>query len=160
MNVTNPLIITLLFIGAIIAFIPLCVIGFLYTTIKHIIRWDYKFSKQFFPIFHNLALILDGMANAFAGELLTDTLLKRQIFITTKDGRQVFNPSDPPVHQEAYKYGKWYDTISEVTGINEERGALNKAGMIFTKMLGIVLNDNHSVLAINRNRTYPPHTKK
>jgi len=135
MNTKNPLIVMLLFIGAIIAFIPLCFIGFFYTTIKHIIRWDYKPSKQFFPIFHNIALVLDGFANSVAGELLNDTL------IIYKKG--------------AYKYGKWYDTISEVTGVNEERGRLNKKGLWFTKMLGIVLNDNHSILAINRNRKYP-----
>ncbi len=146
MNVTNPIIAIVLFIAAIVAFLPLCVIGFFYSTIKHILRWDYSFKKQFFPIFHNLALILDGMANAFSGELLNDTLIKLD--------------QKKNLHPEAYKYGKWYDTISEVTGVNEERQALNRFGMFFTKCLGFVLNDNHSILAINRNRNYPPHTKK
>ena len=112
MNTKNPIIVTLLFIGAIIAFVPLCIVGFFYTTFKHIFRWDYSFKKQFFPIFHNLALILDGLANSMAGELMNDTLL-------TKDKVKFY-------HNKAYKYGKWYDTISEVTGVNEERDTLNK----------------------------------
>lgn len=136
----------LLFLGAIIAFIPLCIVGFLYTTIKHIIRLDYRPSKQFFPIFHNIALVLDGFANSVAGELLNDTLLIKDKLLRYTRG--------------VYKYGKWYDTISEVTGVNEERQTLNTYGLWFTKMLGIVLNDNHSILAINRNRKYPSSEKK
>ncbi len=146
MNTENPFIVMLLFVGAIIAFIPLCVIGFFYTTIKHLIRLDYRPSKQFFPIFHNIALVLDWFANSVAGELLNDTLL-------TKDKVIRF-------HNWVYKYGKWYDTISEVTGVNEERWTLNHRWMIFTRLLWIVLNDNHSILAINRNRKYPSSEKQ
>ncbi len=142
---TNSTIVTIiLFIAAVVAFIPLCVIGFVYTTFKHVMRWDYSLKKQFWPIFQNLSLILDGLANSFAGELLNDILIKLV---------------DQKWHPEAYKYGKWYDTISEVTGVNEERGTLNALGVLFTRLLGRILNDNHSILAINRNRTYPAHTK-
>lgn len=137
----NIFINTLLFFGAIISFIPLSVIGVIYTFIKHIIKLDYSINRQFAPILLNFSLILDGLANSMAGELLND------ILIIYKKGK-------------TYKYGKWYDTISEVTGINEERETLNKRGKVFTKFLSFVLNENHSISAINKNRPYPPFDKK
>jgi len=151
MKIENPLIYVVLFVAACIAFPPVIVLGFFYPVWKHLVlpllklqRPDYSLKKHFFPIFKVFALILDQAANAVAGELGND------LNIIMKDG---------DYHPEAYKYGKPYDTISEVTGVNEQRGVLTKFGLFFTKMLGIVLNDNHSILAINKNRPYPPHTQ-
>ena len=153
MKINNPLIYVLLFLAALIAFPPLIVLGFVYPVAKHLIvpllklrRPDYSLKKHFFPIFKLFALILDQLANAIAGELLNDILLK-------KDSETIYHP-------DAYKYGKPYDTISEVTGVNELRESLNVWGRKFSALLGVVLNENHSVLAINKNRTYPRHTKK
>jgi len=152
MNV-HPTLYIVLFIAACLAFPPLIVLGLFYPFVKHFVwkmvrlqKPDYSIKKHFLPIFMVLALILDKLANAIAGELLNDTLLK-------KDPRHVY-------HKQAYKYGKTYDTISEVTGVNEIRKTLNKFGVWFTKMLGVVLNDNHSILSMNLNRKYPPHTKR
>ena len=152
MKINNPLIYVVLFLASCLAFPPLIVIGFFYPMFKYLVmplmrleRPTYSLKKHFFPIFKVFALILDQTANAIAGGLLNDCLLKREV--------------DGTYHKKAYKYGKPYDTISEVTGINEEREALNKFGIWFTKALGVVLNDNHSILAINRDRNYPPHTK-
>lgn len=141
MNTKNFFIVILLFLGAIIAFIPLSIIGVIYTLVKHIILLDYRPGKQLTPILHNFALLLDGMANAMAGELLNDTLLKKK-----EDGTYYIN---------TVKWGKWHHTISEITGVNEERRTLNKWGIIFTKFLWTVLNKNHSILSIRRDIVYP-----
>lgn len=126
-------------IGVII-FSLLSAIGFIYTLIKHIIKWDYSIKKQFLPIFKNLALIFDGFANATAGELLRDLLLKKK-----KNGE---------FYKGTYKYGKWHDTISAVTGVNEKRGKLNKLGKRFTAMLSFVLGNKHAIEAIVKDRNY------
>ncbi|QYS85400.1 hypothetical protein JJC03_09125 [Flavobacterium oreochromis] len=75
------------------------------------------------PIFRSISLSLDGLANAGAGELLNDTFkLKGGI-----------------------KYGKWYQTISAVTGMI----------MLFIndtwlrRFLDKVLGKNHCVDAIS-----------
>jgi len=153
MKINNPLIYVVLFAGAVIAFPPLILIGFMYPLGKHLVypllrlrKPDYSLKKHFFPIFKSFALILDQLANAIAGELLNDSLLK-------KDDMYVY-------HEDAYKYGKESDTISEVTGVNELREALNVLGRKFTALLGVILNENHSVEAINKDRSYPRHTKQ
>jgi len=153
MEIKNKLIYVVLFLASLLAFPPLIVAGRLYPFwkygLKPVLNLEtptYSFSKYFLPVFKWAALTLDQFANACAGALLNDFFIK-------KDVRFGYA-------RNAYKYGKPYDTISEVTGINEERGCLNKYGLWFTKALGIVLNDNHSILAINRNRNYPAHTKQ
>lgn len=80
---------------AILLFLPLSVIGVIYTFIKHIIKFDYKLDKQLFPIVRSFNLVLDSFANACSGELWND----------------IFKVSGK------IKYGKWYQTISAVTGI-------------------------------------------
>ncbi|BFO64136.1 hypothetical protein [Chryseobacterium sp. KCF3-3] len=77
-------------------FLTLFVVGFFYTLGKHLIKWDYKVSRQFIPILRSINLVFDGLANAGAGELLNDTL---------------------KIKNEHARYGKWYETISAVTGL-------------------------------------------
>ena len=74
----------------------LFVVGVLYTFVKHVINWDYSISRQFTPILRSINLVFDGLANAGAGELLND----------------VFK-----IKNEFARYGKWYETISAVTGL-------------------------------------------
>lgn len=136
---------SLLLVMAILIFIPLAVVGLIYTTVKHVILWDYSIVRQFAPLLKNVSLILDGLCNSVAGELLNDFLIKK----TKKDS----------LYKVAYKYGKWYDTISEVTGINEKRKVLNSIGIRLTKLLSVVLDNNHSINAINTNRKYPSYTE-
>lgn len=136
----NIFINTLLLLGSLV-FVPLALVGFIYTTIKHIVKMDYSVNKQFAPILKLFALLLDGLANAMAGEFLNDILLKKRF------GKK-------------YKYGKWYDTISEVTGVNEERKTLKKLGLKLSKFLSLVLNKNHCIEAINRDRPYPASKNK
>lgn len=84
----------LLVIGGII-FIILFVLGCIYTFFKHVVKWDYSGRKQLQPIIRSVTLALDGLACAGAGELLNDALkIKGNI-----------------------KYGKWYQTISAITGL-------------------------------------------
>lgn len=77
-------------------FVTLFVVGFFYTLGKHIIKRDYKVSRQFTPILRSINLVFDGLANAGAGELLNDAL---------------------KIKNEYARYGKWYETISAVTGL-------------------------------------------
>lgn len=83
-----------LIIGAIV-FTVLFVVGVCYTTIKHIIKLDWSLSKQLTPIVRSITLLFDGLANAGAGEMLNDAY-----GITGK-----------------IRFGKWYQTISAVTGL-------------------------------------------
>jgi predicted PurR-regulated permease PerM len=82
---------------AIVIFPIVAVLGVLYTLIKHVVKWDYRIEKQLLPIIRSFSLCLDGFANASAGELLND------IFKIPKDFKA--------------RFGKWYQTISAVTGI-------------------------------------------
>ncbi|MHA1401536.1 MAG: hypothetical protein ACTSQE_14395 [Candidatus Heimdallarchaeaceae archaeon] len=116
------------------------VIGFIYSTLKHIIKLDYSLKKQFYPIVMAMALIRDGMANAGAGELFNDTVLKRK--------------KDKSLYKGSYKYGKWYDTISAVTGVDEKRGKINGFGKFFTALLSFTLGKNHSIESIKEDRIY------
>ena len=77
-------------------FILLFIIGILYTFGKHVKNWDYSISKQFTPILRSINLVFDGLSNAGAGELLNDAL---------------------KVKNEFARFGKWYETISAVTGL-------------------------------------------
>ena len=80
---------------AFIVFGLLSIAGIFYTLKKHAILLDYSLEKQLYPILRSFNLALDGFANACAGELLNDKL---KVF-----GR--------------IKYGKWYQTISAVSGL-------------------------------------------
>jgi hypothetical protein len=135
--------ILILLVAGTIVFSTVFVVGVLYTTIKHLIKLDYSFNKQFFPILTSITLIFDGLANAGAGEMFNDTMLRRK--------------KNKELYKETYKYGKWHDTISEVTGINEKRGVLSKAGLRFTALLSFVLGHDHSIEAINKDRLYKPN---
>lgn len=84
----------LLFIGGVV-FLTLFIIGAIYTAGKHIYKLDYSIEKQLVPIIRNTTLVLDGLANAGAGELLNDVFKIKGII----------------------RYGKWYQTISAVTGL-------------------------------------------
>lgn len=78
-----------------LVFSALFIIGLLYTTGKHFYKLDYSISKQFAPIVRSITLLFDGLANAGAGELLNDVFKIAGLI----------------------KFGKWYQTISAVTGL-------------------------------------------
>ena len=98
----GALLLELLFmiVGGLIIFPLVFIIGFVYTFIKHVFfKFDYSTSKHFIPILRSFTLASDGLANAGGGEMLNDAL---------------------KVKQEAkIKYGKWYQTISAVTGLRK-----------------------------------------
>lgn len=112
----------LLIIGGIV-FIPLFIIGLLYTFFKHVYQLDYNPRRQLVPVIRSITLILDGLANAGAGELLNDTF---------------------KVHTEI-KYGKWYQTISAVTGLIY----LKIKDTSLRRLLDKVLGNNHCIDAIS-----------
>lgn len=87
-------------VGGCIVFPIVFIIGVIYSFIKHLFfKFDYSVSKQFTPIIRSITLASDGLANAGCGELLNDVL---------------------KVKKEAkIKYGKWYQTISAVTGLRK-----------------------------------------
>ena len=112
-----------LFILAIFIFPLLFAVGFVYTLAKHIWQLDYSISKQLTPILRSVNLILDGLANAGAGELLND------VFKITG----------------SIRYGKWYQTISAVTGLL----LLHVKDLKLRIFLDKVLGENHCVEAIS-----------
>ena len=87
-------------------------VGIVYTFGKHIIKLDYSLSKQTSPLIKSITLAIDGVANALAGELIND----------------IYNP--------IVRYGKWYQTISAVSGINYLLGNDNKLRKFIDKVLG------------------------
>ena len=106
----------------------LFVVGVLYTFVKHVKNWDYSISRQFTPILRSINLVFDGLANAGAGELLNDVFKIKNKFV---------------------RYGKWYETISAVTGLikqYEKDTWLRK----FLKILG----KNHSEEAVTEMQKY------
>jgi hypothetical protein len=89
--------IVFLIVGGLLIFPLFFVIGFCYTFFKHLLRLDYSVSKHLTPIIRSFNLAMDGLACAGAGELLND------FYKIPKDS--------------IVRYGKWYQTISAVTGI-------------------------------------------
>jgi len=85
---------------------------------------DYSFSKQLTPIVRSANLVLDGLANAGAGEMLNDA------YCVTGN----------------IKYGKWYQTISAVTGLLQ----LHVKDTKIRRFLDKVLGRNHCVEAISK----------
>lgn len=114
----------LLLAVAIVVFPLLFVVGFAYTFLKHCWRFDYSISKQLIPIVRSVSLLLDGLANAGAGELLND----------------VYKVNG------AIKYGKWYQTISAVTGLL----LLHEKDTKLRRFLDKVLGKDHCVEAISK----------
>lgn len=109
-------------------FLIVFIVGVLYTFCKHVKNWDYSISRQFTPILRSINLVFDGLANAGAGELLNDVFKVKNGFA---------------------KYGKWYETISAVTGLikqYEKDTWLRK----FLKILG----KNHCEEAITEMQQY------
>ena len=87
-------------IGGCIVFPLVFIIGVIYSFIKHLFfKFDYSVSKQLTPIIRSMTLASDGLANAGGGEMLNDAL-------KVKQGALI-------------KYGKWYQTISAVTGLRK-----------------------------------------
>jgi len=115
----------ILFILASVIFIIVAIIGILYSVIKHaFFKLDYSLSRQLTPIVRSATLVTDAFANASAGELLNDLSKIDKL--------------------EDVKYGKWYQTISAVTGLRYLFAKDSK----FRKLLDIVLGKNHCVNAI------------
>ena len=107
--------IVLMIIG-IPVFLLLFFVGVLYTFGKHVKNWDYSISKQLIPIIRSITLASDGLANAGGGELLNDVL---------------------KVKKEAkIRYGKWYQTISAVTGLRKVYDNEDSWLRRFLKVLG------------------------
>ncbi|MEI7489292.1 MAG: hypothetical protein WCJ72_18135 [Chryseobacterium sp.] len=109
-------------------FILLFIVGFFYTIIKHFVNLDYSISRQFTPILRSITLVFDGMANAGAGELLNDALKIKNDYV---------------------RYGKWYETISAVTGLVK----LYEKDTWLRKFLN-VLGKNHCEEAITEMQKY------
>lgn len=125
--------VVILIIGGAI-FIVFAVIGIVYTFFKHMLKFDYSLLKQLIPIVRSLTLSLDGIACAGAGELLNDAL--------KINGR--------------IKYGKWYQTISAITGLVH----IHEKDTWFRRFLDKTLGKNHCDEAISeQDRFYYKHYK-
>jgi len=127
----------ILFVFASVIFIIVAIIGLFYSAIKHIFfKFDYSLSRQLTPIVRSATLITDAFANAGAGELLND-----------------FSKIDK---SEMIKYGKWYQTISAVTGLRYLFAKDNK----FRRLLDKILGKNHCADAVTeQDRFYYSYKK-
>lgn len=95
-------------------FIPLSIIGVMYTLFKHIfVNRDYSISRQFGVIIRAITLFNDALFNVSGGELLNDILKPK------------FS-----------KYGKWYETVSAVTGVNSIKGDDKLFRLVLDKIFG------------------------
>ena len=123
--------IVFLIIGGIIIFPTVFILGVLYSFFKHLFfKFDYSISKQLLPIIRSITLASDGLANAGGGELLNDVL---------------------KVKKEAkIKYGKWYQTISAVTGLRKVYDNEDSWLRRFLKVLG----KNHCEEAITEQEKF------
>lgn len=117
----------LLIVGCIV-FPMVFIAGVIYTFVKHIIKLNYSFSKQLAPIVRSTNLALDGLANAGAGEMLNDAFKINGTL----------------------KYGKWYQTISAVTGLIKLHIKDTKLRVFLDKVLG----KEHCVKAITEEDKY------
>ena len=109
-------------------FITVFVIGVIYTFIKHVIKFDYSIVQQTQPLLRSINLTFDGLANAGGGEMLNDIMkIKGRI-----------------------KYGKWYQTISAVTGLIKVYEKDTK----LRKTLDSILGKNHCTDAITESDNY------
>ena len=107
----------LLLVGGCFIFPLVFIVGVFYSFIKHLlIKFDYSISKQLIPIIRSITLASDGLANAGGGELLNDVL-------KVKKGAKI-------------KYGKWYQTISAVTGLRKVYDNEDSWLRRFLKVLG------------------------
>lgn len=118
-------------VGGCIVFPLVFIIGVIYSFIKHLFfKFDYSVSKQLTPIIRSMTLASDGLANAGGGEMLNDAL---------------------KVKQEALiKYGKWYQTISAVTGLRKVYDNEDTWLRRFLKILG----KNHCEEAITEEEKF------
>ena len=109
-------------------FITVFVSGVIYTFIKHVIKFDYSIVQQTQPLLRSINLTFDGLANAGGGEMLNDIMkIKGRI-----------------------KYGKWYQTISAVTGLIKVYEKDTK----LRKTLDSILGKNHCTDAITESDNY------
>lgn len=123
--------IVFLIIGGMIIFPIVFIIGVVYSFTKHLFfKFDYSVSKQLIPIVRSITLASDGLANAGGGEMLNDIL-------KVKDNAKI-------------RYGKWYQTISSVTGL---RKIYDNADTPLRKFLEI-LGKNHCEEAITEEEHY------
>lgn len=87
----------LVLVLAAVCFTAIGIVGIFYTLVKHIWLRDYSLSTQLVPIIESCQLLFDGFACTGAGELINDSMK------ISKDSK--------------VKYGKWYHTISGITGV-------------------------------------------
>ena len=107
----------LLIVGGLIIFPLVSIIGIIYSFIKHLFsKRDYSLSKHLNPIIRSITLASDGVACAAGGEMLNDAL-------KVKQGALI-------------KYGKWYQTISAVTGLRKVYDNEDSWLRRFLKVLG------------------------
>ena len=109
-------------------FIFIFILGVFYTFFKHVIKFDYSIVQQTQPLLRSINLTFDGLANAGAGEMLNDILkIKGKV-----------------------KYGKWYQTISAVTGLVKIYEKDTKLRRFLDKILG----KNHCIDAITESDSF------
>lgn len=118
--------IVFLVVGGLFIFPLLFAVGFVYSFFKHLLKCDYSISKHLTPIIRSFNLAMDGLACAGAGELLND------FYKIPKNS--------------LIRFGKYYNTISSVTGLLKVYMNIQIGLFKFLDVLG----KNHCVEAIRK----------
>lgn len=105
---------------AIILLIILLVPGIITTLAQYMYRPGQALWR-FSEVMKQTALSIDGLGNVLLGAFLNAVFCK----------------------QDGHRYGRWYETISQVTGENELRGTLTKPGIGFKNFLNWLFEPDH-----------------
>ncbi len=118
-----------LFFVAIILFIPLSILGFIWAIVDSIFkhRRGKKAKNVLSRFFFACALSIDQSGNVICQELLNDCLLKKG--------------------KGAYKFGDEDETISSVLGRNKQTQTLNFVGRCLAGLLDAI-DKNHCIKSI------------
>jgi hypothetical protein len=113
----------ILYIIAILLFIPLTVINFIFVNYKYGLKW-----KVINDFFRETAVDIDRFGN--------------------RNFRTLWNLT--MITNEGYKFGNIKETISSVLGKNKRDGTLTKIGMILCDILDF-FDKNHCIKSIDEN---------
>lgn len=105
---------------AIVLLVLLLIPGILTTLAQYIYRPGQALWR-FSEVMKQTALSIDGLGNVLLGAFLNAVFCK-------KDG---------------HRYGRWYETISQVTGENELKGTLTRQGVGFKNFLNWLFEPDH-----------------
>lgn len=121
------------FVLAVVLFILLLPIAIVYSIVKYTVLLfvnPNRVYKGLSKLFISLALSIDQLGNVMLQAPMNDLMVRKN----------------------GHKYGDEDETISQVAGENKLLNASTKWGILFTKILDFIFEDNHVINAVNYHR--------